>query len=69
MLADLVDDRLILGRERLCAEGEGPGLGLAISMRLARLMGGHLGARSELGQGSVFSFTLEAPVCEARNAA
>ncbi|OQW55908.1 MAG: hypothetical protein A4S17_01115 [Proteobacteria bacterium HN_bin10] len=51
---------LIFGRERLCADGEGPGLGLAISLRLARLMGGSLTARSELGEGSVFSFTLDA---------
>lgn len=52
----------IFGRERYPAEGEGPGLGLAISIRLARLMGGHLAAKSELGQGSVFCFTLDARV-------
>lgn len=57
---------VIFGRERLCADGDGPGLGLAISRRLARLMGGQLSARSELGAGSVFSFALEAPVIEAR---
>lgn len=57
---------LVLGRERLCAEGEGPGLGLAISMRLIRLMGGKLAAKSELGEGSVFSFALEAPIAAAR---
>jgi signal transduction histidine kinase len=51
---------LIFGRERLCADGEGPGLGLAISLRLSRLMGGSLTARSEPGEGSVFSFTLDA---------
>lgn len=53
---------LIFRRERICADGDGPGLGLAISLRLARLMGGQLVARSELGQGSVFSFTLDTPV-------
>jgi two-component system capsular synthesis sensor histidine kinase RcsC len=53
---------LIFGRERLSAEGEGPGLGLAISLRLAKLMGGTLSARSELGEGSVFAFTLDAPI-------
>jgi len=56
---------LIFGRERLSAEGEGPGLGLAISRRLARLMGGQLNARSEIGQGSVFTLTLDAPLAEA----
>ena len=59
----------IFGRSKVGAEGDGPGLGLAISLRLARLMGGNLSARSELGQGSVFALTLEAPVCAARSAA
>ncbi|MBS0385563.1 MAG: hypothetical protein JSS00_09465, partial [Proteobacteria bacterium] len=48
---------------RFTAADEGPGLGLAISIRLAKLMGVQLSARSELGQGSVFPFVLEAPVC------
>lgn len=57
---------LIFGRERLCAEGEGPGIGLAISLRLAKLMGATLSAKSELGEGSVFSFTLPAALPAAR---
>ncbi len=57
---------LIFGQGRFKTEGEGPGLGLAISLRLAKLMGGQLAGRSELGQGSVFSFVLEAPVCSRR---
>jgi len=51
---------LIFGRERLSADGAGPGIGLAISLRLAKLMGGSISAKSELGEGSVFSFTLNA---------
>jgi signal transduction histidine kinase len=57
---------LVFGRERLCAEGQGPGIGLAISLRLAKLMGAKLTAKSELGEGSVFAFTLDAPVVAAR---
>jgi signal transduction histidine kinase len=55
----------IFGREKLCADGEGPGLGLSISIRLAKLMGGQIQAKSELGQGSVFQFALDAAVAAA----
>jgi len=61
---------LIFGRERICTDGEGRGLGLAISLKLARRMGAQLTAKSELGQGSLFTFTLEAPVAaQGRSAA
>ncbi len=56
---------VLFNRERVAANssaGKGPGLGLAISLRLARLMGGRIGAKSELGGGSSFSLVLEAPM-------
>ncbi|CAK0781041.1 Histidine kinase [Gammaproteobacteria bacterium] len=43
------------------AKGEGTGLGLTISREFVRLMGGELTVRSELGKGSVLSFTLPLP--------
>ena len=42
----------------LTRKAEGAGLGLAISRRLARLMGGDLTVHSEVGVGSTFSFDL-----------
>jgi signal transduction histidine kinase len=54
---------LVLAGERHAAMGQG--LGLAISLRLARLMGGKIGGKSELGEGSVFSFVIEAPLASA----
>jgi PAS domain S-box-containing protein len=42
----------------LTRRAEGAGLGLAISRRLARLMGGDLTVESEVAAGSTFTFTL-----------
>lgn len=54
-------ERFHLGDASLTRKQSGSGLGLEISRSLARLMGGELSARSQLGQGSVFTLRLKTP--------
>jgi CheY-like chemotaxis protein/nitrogen-specific signal transduction histidine kinase len=60
-------DEFELGDPRAVRAG-GTGLGLSVSRRLARLMGGDLDAASHEGQGSTFTLTLPARVAEAPEA-
>ena len=54
-------ERFQWGDASLTRKQSGSGLGLEISRSLARLMGGELTARSQLGQGSVFTLSLKTP--------
>ncbi len=47
---------------------QGTGLGLAISRKFARMMGGDMTVRSEVGRGAVFSFSIAAVVADAADA-
>lgn len=46
------------------SKAQGSGIGLAISKRIARLMGGDITVESELGQGSTFTLSIQAKVAD-----
>lgn len=55
---DMIFDRFSQSDVSIARKYQGAGLGLAISQKLCRMMGGDITVSSELGMGSVFEFSL-----------
>jgi signal transduction histidine kinase/DNA-binding NarL/FixJ family response regulator len=57
----IIFDRFTQVHDSLAQQHSGAGLGLAISQKLTKVMGGELKVRSALGRGSIFSCSLPLP--------
>jgi signal transduction histidine kinase/CheY-like chemotaxis protein/HPt (histidine-containing phosphotransfer) domain-containing protein len=57
----IIFDRFTQANDSLCQNHGGAGLGLAISQKLTKSMGGQLNVKSALGKGSIFSCHLPMP--------
>ncbi|MFI4933010.1 MAG: ATP-binding protein [Caulobacterales bacterium] len=63
---DAVFERFSQADASVSRQFGGTGLGLAICKRIIELMGGRIGARSQVGQGSTFWFELDLPIARER---
>jgi len=52
------------GDDSIIAKADGTGLGLSLVRNLVSLMGGKLGVKSEVGQGSTFWFSVPVEICD-----
>lgn len=60
----IIFDRFTQAHDSLAQQHSGAGLGLAISQKLTKAMGGELKVQSALGRGSIFSCSLPLPPAE-----
>ncbi len=52
------------GDDSIIGKADGTGLGLSLVKNLVNLMGGKLGVKSEIGQGSTFWFSVPVEICD-----
>ena len=61
---EIIFDRFTQAHDSLAQQHSGAGLGLAISQKLVRAMGGEIRVESKLGRGSIFSCIIPLPPAE-----
>ncbi|OGR15987.1 MAG: hypothetical protein A2X81_02040 [Desulfobacterales bacterium GWB2_56_26] len=61
---EIIFDRFTQAHDSLAQQHSGAGLGLAISQKLVRAMGGEIKVESKLGRGSIFSCIIPLPPAE-----
>lgn len=65
---EIIFDRFEQGNMKSISDSPGSGLGLSISKNLVSMLGGILKVKSEIGKGSIFTFTIPIVLAEKKDA-